>query len=73
MGLNIGELLGFYTLLAGLALVIGAAFMVSVIAGMFTAGGLLVMIGGTVVYIANVRAAQAAAGLEAGKSVRSVA
>lgn len=73
MELNLTELIGFYAVLAGLGLVIGAAFMCSVIAGMFTAGGLLVLIGGTAIYVANAKAAQRALQAAGSTPMRSAA
>lgn len=51
MGINLKELVGLWLVIAALGLIVGAAFMVGVLAGMFVLGGILLLIGTTLVYV----------------------
>lgn len=53
------ELVGLVALAAAFGLIVGGAFMASVIAGVFTLGGLLLLTGIGLLYLAAVREARA--------------
>jgi membrane-bound ClpP family serine protease len=72
------DLAGLVALIAAFGLIVAGAFMASVIAGVFTLGGLLALVGTSLLYAAFAREARARAnGQHAGASgsgtVRSVA
>lgn len=59
MGLRVTELVGLLSIVAALGLVIGASFMLSVLAGMFTLAGVLFLAGGGLLIFAGWREAKA--------------
>jgi hypothetical protein len=75
VGINLKELVGLWLVVIALGLVIGAAFMASTLAGMFVSGGILMLVGSTLIYagLAQERAQLAAKAAETTSSVRGVA
>lgn len=75
MGVKPMELVGLVALAAAFGLIVAGAFMATVIAGVFTLGGLLLLTGVTLLYAAFAREARAVANGEhaAGNKMRSVA
>lgn len=75
MGINLKELVGLWLVIAALGLIVGAAFMVGTLAGMFVLGGILLLIGTTLVYagLAQERAQLAAKAAETKSTMRGVA
>jgi hypothetical protein len=61
MGVKPMELVGLVALAAAFGLIVAGAFMASVIAGVFTIGGLLLLTGITLLYVAAYREAKALA------------
>lgn len=55
MGVKPMELVGLVALTAAFGLIVAGAFMAGVIAGVFTLGGLLLLTGITLLYVAAVR------------------
>lgn len=61
VGLSVTELVGLVALTAAFGLVVAGAFMASVLAGVFTLGGLLALIGFSLLVLAAKREAAALA------------
>lgn len=59
MGVKPMEFAGLVFLAVAFGLTVAGAFMASVIAGVFTLGGLCLLVGGTLLYAAYVREARA--------------
>jgi hypothetical protein len=75
VGLSVTELVGLVALTAAFGLITAGAFMASVIAGVFTLGGLLLLVGFSLLVIAAQREAKALANGQhtAGGQLRSAA
>lgn len=61
MGVKPLEFVGLVALILAFGLVVAGAFMASVVAGVFTLGGLLALTGATLLYVAYLREARAVA------------
>lgn len=75
VGLSVTELVGLVALTAAFGLIVAGAFMASVLAGVFTLGGLLLLTGISLLYLAAAREAAAKANGQhtAGGQLRSAA
>lgn len=61
MGIKPMEFVGLVALFAAFGLIVAGAFMASLVAGVFTLGGLCLLVGATLLYVAYLREARAVA------------